>query len=77
MLNFLDQNDCLLNNEIILKSQQKFKSERHNVYTEEVNKISLSSNEDKRLQTFERITSYPHGVSVEKVYKTEFLSKYK
>ena len=77
MLNFLDQNDCLLNNEIILKSQQKFKSERHNVYTEEVNKISLSSNEDKRLQTFERITSYPYGVSVEKVYKTEFLSKYK
>ena len=77
MLNFLDQNECLLNNEIILKSQQKFKSERHNVYTEEVNKISLSSNEDKRLQTFERITSYPYGVSVEKVYKTEFLSKYK
>ena len=27
---------CLLNNEIILKSQQRFKSERHNVYTEEI-----------------------------------------
>ena len=38
------------------KSQQRFKSEKHDVYTEEVNKIALSSNDDKRLQTFDRIT---------------------
>ena len=43
--------DCLLNNEIILKSQQRFKSQAHNVYTERINKIALSSNDDKRLQT--------------------------
>ena len=30
----------LLKYEIILKSQQRFKSEAHNVYTEEINKIS-------------------------------------
>ena len=36
---------------IILKSQQRFKSNHHKVYTEEINKISLSSNDDKRLQT--------------------------
>ena len=53
---FNDYKDCLLNNETILKSQQRFKSERHDVYTEEVNKIALSSNDDKRLQTFDRIT---------------------
>ena len=29
--------DCLLNNEIILKSQQRFKSEKYDVSTEEVN----------------------------------------
>ena len=40
--------DCLINNEIILKSRQRFKSEAHNVYTKEVNKILLSSNDDKR-----------------------------
>ena len=34
---------------MLLKTQQKFKSERHNVFTEEVNKIALSSNEDKRM----------------------------
>ena len=60
-LKFNDYKDCLLNNEIILKSQQGFKSERHDVYTEEINKIALSSNDDKRLQTFDRITSYPYG----------------
>ena len=49
-LKFNDYKDYLLNNEIILKSQQRFISERHNVYTEEVNKIALCSNDDKRLQ---------------------------
>ena len=61
--------------EIILKSQQRFKSERHDVHTEEMNKIALSSNDDKGLQTFDRITSYPYGASAGKVCKTELLSK--
>ena len=77
MLKFLDYKDCFLNNEIILKSQQGFKSEAHKVYTEEVNKIALSSKDDKRLQTYDRITSYPYGTSAGKVCKTEVLSKYK
>ena len=65
----------MLNNEIILKSQQRFKSERHDVYTGGANKIALSSSDDKRLQTFDRVTSYPYGASVGKVCKTELLSK--
>ena len=73
ILKFNYYKDCLLNNEIILKSQQRFKSEAHNVYTEEVNKIALSSNDDKRLQTFDRITSYLYGASVGKVCHTELL----
>ena len=74
-LRFNDYKDCLLKNKITLKLQQRFKSERHGVYTEEINKIALSSNDDKRLQTFDRITSYPYGTSVGKVCKTELLSK--
>ena len=74
-LKFNDYKYCLLNNEVILKPQQRFKSERHNVYTEEVNKIALSSNDDKRLQTFDRITSYLYGASAGKICKTELLSK--
>ena len=73
ILKFNYYKDCLLNNEIILKSQQRFKSEAHNVYTEEVNKIALSSNDDKRLQTFDRITSYLYGAGVGKVCHTELL----
>ena len=69
-LKFNDYKDCLLNNETILKSQQRFKSEIHNVYIEKMNKIALSSNDDKRLQTFDRITSYPYGTSAGKVCKT-------
>ena len=46
-LKFNDYKDCLLNNEIVLKSQQRFKSERHDVYTEEISKIVLSSNDIK------------------------------
>ena len=69
--------DCLLNNESILKSQQRFKTEAHNVYTEEINKIALTSNDDKRLQTYDRITSYHYGTSAVKVCRTELLSKYK
>ena len=63
-----------LNNEIILKSQQRFKSEKH-VYTEKVSKITLSSNDDKILQTFDRITSYSYGTNAGKVRKTELLRK--
>ena len=47
ILKFNDYKDCLLNDEI-LKSHQRFKSETQNVYTEEVNKIALSSNDDYR-----------------------------
>ena len=75
-LKFNDYKDCLLNNQIVLKSQQRFKNERHDVYTEEINKIALSSNDDKRLQTFDGITLYPYGTSAGKVQcKTELLSK--
>ena len=73
-LEFNANKDCLLNNEIILKSQQRFNSERHDVYTEEINKIALSSNYDKRLQTFDRIRSYPYGASAGEVCKTKLLS---
>ena len=60
-LKFNDYKDCLLNDKVVLKSQQRFKSERHDVYTENINKIALSNNDDKRLITFDKITTYPYG----------------
>ena len=49
MIKFNDYKKCLLNGEVVLKSQQRFKSKGYNVYTENINKIALSSNDDKRL----------------------------
>ena len=69
--------DGLLYNEIMLKSQQRFKSEAHNVYTEEINKIALSNNDGKRLQTFDRITSHSYGIIAGTVCETELPSKCK
>ena len=52
--------DCLFNNKIILKLQQRLKNNHHKVYTEDVNRIALSGDDDKRLQTFNRVTIYPY-----------------
>ena len=65
--------DCLFWKQIILKSQQRFKSEAHNVYTEEINNIALSCNDDKRSQTSDGITTYPYGTNAFKVCQTEVL----
>ena len=62
-LSLKNYKDRLFNDRIILKSQQRFKSDYHNVYTEEINKIALSSNDDKRSQTYDRITTYPYGIN--------------
>ena len=66
--------DCLLNDKIILKSPQRFKSNHHKVYTEEVNKIALSSNDDKRLQTFNVIETYPYGTNSFQVSESETMA---
>ena len=61
MIKFNDYKNCLLNGKAVVKSQQRFKSKGHDVYTENVNKIALSSNDDKRLIAPDKITSYPYG----------------
>ena len=59
MIKFDDYKKCLLNDKVILKSQQRFISNKHDVYTENVNKIALSNNDDKRIVSSNKITSYP------------------
>ena len=72
---FENYKDSLFNNKTILKSQLRFKSDHHDVYTEEVNKIALNSNDDTRLQTFDRVTTYPYGINAFKVCESEMRSK--
>ena len=74
-LMFENYKDSLFNNKTILKSQLRFKSLHHNVYTEEVNKIALNSNDDMRLQTFDRFITCPYGTNAFKVCESEMLIK--
>ena len=61
MIKFDDYKKCLLNDEVILKSQQRFISNKYDVYTEDVNKIPLSNDDDERIVSSNKITSYPYG----------------
>ena len=61
MIKFNDYKKCLLDDEVILKSQKIFISKKHNVYTENINKIALSGNDDKRIVSSNKISSYPYG----------------
>ena len=76
-LTFENYKESVLKNKIIIRSQLRFKSDHHNVYTEEIDKIEISSNDDKRLQTFDGITTYPIGTNAFKVCESEMLAKRK
>ena len=73
-IKFEDYTDSLFGNKTIPRSQLRFKSDHHTAYTEEVNKITISSNDDKRMQTHDKVTTYIHGTSVFKVCESEMLS---
>ena len=73
---FKNYKDCLFNDKIILQSQRRFKNDHHNVYVEQINEIALSSNDDKRLKTFDKIMTYPYGTNAFKICESEVLSKY-
>ena len=55
--------DFFFNNTTAYRSQKRFTSYYHAMYTEEVTKIALSSNDDKILQTSDKNKTYPYGTS--------------
>ena len=68
----------MLKNKTILLSQLRLKSDRHNVYTEEINKIAINPpNDRKRLQTFDGIKTHSYGTNVFKVCESEMLAEKK
>ena len=62
-LMFENHKDRLFNNKIVYRSQKRFKSYYHDVYTEKVIKTALISSDDKRIQTFDRAAPYPCGTN--------------
>ena len=63
--------DCQFSDKTILQPQQGFRSDNHEVYTRNFSKIALSSNDDKRLQTFDSVTTYPPGTNIFKAYESK------
>ena len=68
MIKFNDYKNSLLKDKVILKSQQRFISKKQDVYTENINEIALSNNDDKRIVAPDKITSYPYGYKGKKMY---------
>ena len=68
MIKFNDYKNCLLKDKVLLKSQQRLISKKHDVYTEDINKIALSNDDDKRIVSSDKITSYPYGYKGKKTY---------
>ena len=53
--------------------QQRYKSETHNVFTEEINEIALSSNDDKSMKSIDSIERYPYRTSKDLVSGKEVI----
>ena len=61
-LNFELYKKALFNNETIRCTQQRFKSDYHNIYAQTVHKTALDNKDDKRIQSFDGIITYPYGI---------------
>ena len=68
MIKFDDYKNCLLKDKVLLKSQQRFMSKKHDVYTEDINKVALSNDDDKRIVSSDKITKYLYGYKGKKTY---------
>ena len=55
--------EFIRNNKLVLKTQKRFKSEKHNVFTENINKFALSSNADERMQSIDSIETDACGMN--------------
>ena len=60
-ITFNDYVNALFNSVKVARSQFTFRSRFHEIYTEKINKIVLSSNDDKKIQCNDKITTYPYG----------------
>ena len=76
-IKFKEYKESIYENKTVLKLQQGFRSYCHTFFTEEINKIALSNNDKKRLQTFDEITTYPRWYNAFMVCESKMLAKNK
>ena len=68
---------ALFDNEIVRCTQQRFKSDYHNIYTQTVHKTAIDNKDDKRIQSYDGIPTYPYGIEKDLINKSETDSRSK
>ena len=63
-LHFDDYMLALFGEKTIMRDQIRFKSDCHNIYTVKVNKVALRNRDNKRLQDYDKVTTYPIGTNL-------------
>ena len=63
--------DFLKNNGLMLKSQQRFRSVKHNIFSKDINKIVLSTNDNKTIQLTDSIEIYAYGTNKKIIHENE------
>ena len=58
-----------------IQTEIAFKSEKHKVFTEEINKIALGSNDDKRIPSIDSTETYAHGMNKDLIWKKEKIKR--
>ena len=66
-----NRKEFIINKKLILQTQQRFTSERRKVFAEEINKISLTSYDDKRMQSIDSIETYAYGTRKDLISEKE------
>ena len=59
------------NNKLISKTEQEFRSEKHNIFSQEINNIALRSNDDKRIKSIDSVGTYAYETSKDLICKKE------
>ena len=57
------------NNKLISKTEQEFRSEKHNIFSQEINNIALRSNDDKRIKSIDSVGTYAYETSKDLICK--------
>ena len=72
-MNSLRENykEFVKNKKLILKLHERYRSQKHDVFTGEVNNIALSGNNDKRIQSIDSVELCAYGTSKKLVCKKQ------
>ena len=74
-ISFDDYIECYKTREKQYRTQLRFASEKHVMYTQKINKLALNIDDDKRLQDYDNNRTYAHGTSAGVVCKSEMIDK--